>query len=459
MTVAGQLAVSYSYDSNSRLTGINATINNVASGFSLSYDALGRRTSLTLPNGVKTNYTYDDGSRLLNLDHLAPLGSVLEALSYSYDATGNRTNMNRASVTLPLRNEVTNTNYNEANQMLRYNASSDNMTYDENGNLTSITNSCGTTTYTWDVRNRLSNINGFNTDCSALSASFKYDALGRRTEKAINGVTTQYLYDGLDMVQEIENGAVAVNYIRTLNIDEPLARIQSDGTVRYYQTDALGSVIALTDDAGAIRTQYSYDPYGNTTISGEISDNPFQYTGRENDGTGLYYYRARYYSPELQRFISEDPARFSGGINFYAYVENNPSNYIDPHGLLAQNCSSLGCIPTSLWREVSREPIGDWELYNYKLIGPTLPPPGVPIPPSYTLHCYWKRKIAIQLERDLLCFEMCIDCGNAYFSSYNWVEFRSREGYGYDATHGVFGVWDALAYVMPDVYCKSKLKP
>jgi RHS repeat-associated protein len=84
----------------------------------------------------------------------------------------------------------------------------------------------------------------------------------------------------------------------------------TDGTVRYYQTDALGSVIALTDDSGNVRTTYAYDPFGNVTISGEASDNTFQYTGRENDGKGLYFYRARYYSPELQRFISEDPIGF-----------------------------------------------------------------------------------------------------------------------------------------------------
>jgi RHS repeat-associated protein len=240
-----------------------------------------------------------------------------------------------------------------------------NMTYDENGNLTSMTNSCGMTNYTWDARNRLSSINGFNADCSSLNAKFKYDALGRRIEKSItdtvNGTrTTNYLYDGLDIIQEIKNGTVYANYIRTLNIDEPLARIKSDGTVRYYQQDALGSVIALTDDTSAVKTTYSYDPFGNTTISGEANDNPFQYTGRENDGTGLYYYRARYYSPELQRFISEDPilkpmnlmiinpttnqimwflphlTSNPKRLHAYAFVGNSPINYIDPYGLLSQ---------------------------------------------------------------------------------------------------------------------------
>ncbi len=336
MTVAGQPTVNYSYDDNNRLTDIDTLINGVAAGFSLRYDALGRRTGITLPNGVTTNYSYDNASRLLNLQHLNPVNQVLESLGYTYDANGNRTSMNRQAVNLPSSNSASGITYNQANQMLTFipsSSSAKNMTYDENGNMTSVTNSCGTTTYTWDARNRLIGINGFTSTCTSLTASFEYDALGRRIEKTINGVTTQYLYDGLDIIQEKQNGAVTANYIRTLNIDEPLTRIKG-ATVRHYQLDALGSVIALTDETGNVRTSYSYDPFGNVTISGEASDNPFQYTGRENDGTGLYYYRARYYSPELQRFISEDPIRLeSGDINYFSYVANNPVNLIDPEGL------------------------------------------------------------------------------------------------------------------------------
>ncbi len=120
----------------------------------------------------------------------------------------------------------------------------------------------------------------------------------------------------------------------TLNIDEPLARVElATGKVRYYHADALGSIIGLTDEKGQEVTQYAYDPFGNVIVLGEESDNPFQYTGRENDGTGLYYYRFRYYSPELQRFISEDLIGLSGGINKFTYVGNNPVNWIDSLGL------------------------------------------------------------------------------------------------------------------------------
>jgi RHS repeat-associated protein len=336
MTVDGQPTVNYAYDANSRLTDVIASGAWQSLSFAFAYDALGRRTSTTLPNGLTTNYTYDNVGRLLNLEHLNPAQQILESLTYAYDPNGNRTSMDRTSVNLPKPATAFNITYNQANQMLTFDA--DAITYDENGNMTSFINNCGITNYTWDARNRLVGISGFSltsaSTCSPVVASFAYDALGRRIEKMVNGRTIQYLYDGKDIVQEIENSTPSVNYIRTLNIDEPLARITADGTVRYYQTDALGSVIALTDDAGVVRTTYSYDPFGNVTISGEASDNTFQYTGRENDGTGLYYYRARYYSPELQRFISEDPIGLkSGDVNFYVMVGNNPVNKIDPQGL------------------------------------------------------------------------------------------------------------------------------
>jgi len=61
--------------------------------------------------------------------------------------------------------------------------------------------------------------------------------------------------------------------------------------------------------------------------------NSFQFTGRENEGTGLFYYRARYYHPTLGRFLSEDPIGIAGGFNFYAYVGNSPISYADPSGL------------------------------------------------------------------------------------------------------------------------------
>ena len=157
----------------------------------------------------------------------------------------------------------------------------------------------GSNTYQWDARDRLVSISG-----PALTASFKYDALGRRTSKTINGQTTTFVYDGDDIVQEMGDSATSASYLRSLSIDEPFIR-QGD-TDEFYHVDALGSSVALSNSAGIITTSYGYEPFGKTTETG-TSMNVLQYTGRENDGTGLYYYRARYYSPLLHRFLGDDP--------------------------------------------------------------------------------------------------------------------------------------------------------
>jgi len=116
-------------------------------------------------------------------------------------------------------------------------------------------------------------------------------------------------------------------------IDEIFNRADSTGAYTPLQ-DALGSTIALVDASGNAVTSYAYDPFGNTTASGAASSNAFQYTGRENEGNGLYFYRARYYSPLLGRFVNEDPLGFYGGnFNLYGYVGDDPINFSDPGGL------------------------------------------------------------------------------------------------------------------------------
>ena len=101
----------------------------------------------------------------------------------------------------------------------------------------------------------------------------------------------------------------------------------------YFLGDALGSTMALADGAGAVQTSYTYEPFGGFSTSGAGTSNPSAFTGREADGTGLSFYRARFYHPQLQRFVSEDPLGFGAGVNFFAYVGNNPMRHIDPLGL------------------------------------------------------------------------------------------------------------------------------
>lgn len=217
---------------------------------------------------------------------------------------------------------MANATYNANNQLTAWAGTTH--TYDNNGNLTGD----GTNTYTWNARDQLASMSG------GTTASFRYDAFGRRRGKTISGTSTDFLYDGANPVQELSGGTPTANIVTGLGVDQFIARTDSAGA-RSLLTDGLGSTIALADSAGTLQTQYTYEPFGRTTSSGAASGTSYQYTGRENDGTGLYYYRARYYSPMQQRFISEDLIGFGGGdSNLYSYVLNSPSNFTDSSGLL-----------------------------------------------------------------------------------------------------------------------------
>jgi RHS repeat-associated protein len=129
------------------------------------------------------------------------------------------------------------------------------------------------------------------------------------------------------VAQEQQGGAPRADLMLGAGADERFTRGGST-----MLTDALGSTVALVS-ASTIQTSYGYDPYGVTQITGAASDNTFQFTGRENDNTGLVNYRNRYYNPAWGRFISEDPIGLNGGdINLYRYVGNNPAQLRDPSG-------------------------------------------------------------------------------------------------------------------------------
>lgn len=311
MTVAGQGAVNYSFDSANRLTQIAQG----ASAASFGYDAAGRRISLTLLNGVTMTYAYDSASQLAGISY--QLGqNTLGNLSYSYDLAGRRVQEGGSFARTGLPQSISVTAYNAANQLTQWGTATP--TYDANGNMLSD----GTNSYTWDTRNHLVSLN-------MGAETFQYDPFGRRVLKSTLLGTTSYLYDGVNPIQELSGNNPTANLLAG-GVDEFFQRTDSSGTANFL-SDALGSTLALTDNSGASLAQYTYEPFGNTTITG-ASASPYQHTGRENDGTGLYFYRSRYYSPSFQRFVSEDPIGFFGGINLYAYVGNSPVNGRDPLG-------------------------------------------------------------------------------------------------------------------------------
>ncbi len=321
MTVAGQPTVTYTYDNANRLTQITQGANLVTIG----YDDADRRASLTLPNGNSVVYAYNAASELLSLTYKQG-ATVIGDLTYTYDAAGNRIKQGGAFARSTIPPALATASYNVNNQQTRFGTNT--LTYDFNGNIQTVTDAGGTATYSWNARNQLAGIIS-----TGFSASFSYDSFGRRTGKTIQGTTTNFVYDGLNPVQEKAGTTVTANLLTGLGIDEFLTRTDGAGT-RGLLTDALGSTVALGDGTGALQTQYTYEPFGYATQTGQANTSSYKYTGREDDGSGLYYYRARYYHPRLQRFISEDPIGFVGGdVNFYGYVANDPLTYLDSYGL------------------------------------------------------------------------------------------------------------------------------
>jgi RHS repeat-associated protein len=320
MTVAGQAPVSYGWDNDHRLTSITQGSAVVL----LDYDAADRRTSLTLPNGVVVSYVHDNMGRIANQTYAAG-AATLGDLSYTYDAAGHRTSAGGswARVGLPLAVPIA--TYDAAHRVQTW--AGTNFNYDLSGNLLNA----GLTTYTWDARDQLSAVSG------TVNASFQYDGTGRRRGKTVDGVGISFLFDVDNIVQEVHGGTQTVNLLTSTRVDETFGRTDGIDT-RWLLADALGSTIALTDSSGAANTQYSFEPFGATVSTGASSVNASQFTGRENDGTGLYYYRARYYDPHAGRFLAEDPLGFAAGLNFYAYALNDPVSLTDPFGLDVNVC-------------------------------------------------------------------------------------------------------------------------
>jgi RHS repeat-associated protein len=136
-------------------------------------------------------------------------------------------------------------------------------------------------------------------------------------------------------------------------LDGWLTRTDSSGT-KAMLSDQLGSTLGLVNSGGSLATQFTYEPFGRTTFSGSSTANLYRFAGRELDLTGLYFMRARYYNPILQRFISPDPSGFGGGDpNLYVYVGNSPTNSVDPLGLGSGGWGCPGCNTAQLLKKLA----------------------------------------------------------------------------------------------------------
>jgi RHS repeat-associated protein len=175
------------------------------------------------------------------------------------------------------------------------------------------------------------------------SLSFTYDALGRRVQVAPASGSTNYVYDGLNGIEEQNSSGGVTADMLGGGLHDWFTRTDSSGTNTMLR-DGMNSTNGLVNSSGSLATQFTYEPFGRTTFSGSGTSNLYRFTSRELDGTGLYFMRARYYNPVLQRFLSPDPLWLGGGSpDLYAYALNSPTNFIDPLGLSAAG-TALGAI-------------------------------------------------------------------------------------------------------------------
>jgi RHS repeat-associated protein len=199
------------------------------------------------------------------------------------------------------------------------------MTYDANGNL--VSDSTGRQ-MTWNALDQLTRL-----QTPESTVSFAYDPLGRRTSLSKGMANQTFLYRGQSM---LSNGNA--QFLDGAGIDEHL-QLKAGSLNADYLTDHLGSTSHLVDSTnGQAKARLDYTSYGalEADDTNPLTANPYTYTGREDDDTGLMYYRARYYDPELGVFISQDPLG-----DAQRYVGGNPMSYTDPVG-------ESGCTPTRL---------------------------------------------------------------------------------------------------------------
>jgi RHS repeat-associated protein len=369
--------LSHRYDAAGRVDYVDDSLLGATNRLDYGYDPADNRTTVAYPGGTTVTYTFDALNRMDTVTY-----GALQLANYDWDTLSRRdmVQLNAGTLSMDLEYEddddleslahtgprplTFDFERNDSGQILNLIASDGTFlsrpvstvgvgyvpdrlnrytsvggtafTWDTNGNLTGD----GTYTYEYDEENRLRTAVG-----GGVSSSYEYDPLGRRRAKAVNGTLIRFVSDNAEEIEERDaSQAVLRRYMYGSGIDERIAMIEvatptncpGGGGRCYYLTNWQGSTTTLVNQDGSLNATYHYGPYGEQTNwnpADAATGNPFRYTGRRFDPeTGLYYYRARYYSPKLGRFLQTDPVGNDDDINLYLYSGNDPTNFVDHTG-------------------------------------------------------------------------------------------------------------------------------
>jgi RHS repeat-associated protein len=358
------VSATYGYDDLNRLTSVVDGNLSGSNTTSYTYDSANNVGTVTYPNGIESQFTYD------TLNRVATTASQVSGYTYQRGATGNLTNvvemsgrtvnwtydgiyrLTNESVTSdpsvngsvsygldPVGNRLSDSSSLSGISSGTWGYNSDDEvtseSYDTNGNVTST----GGKSFTYDSENHLMSMTTTGTSVSVI-----YDGDGNRVAKTVNGVTTYYLVDDLNptgyaqVVEELSSaGAVERQYtygLQRINENQPISNVW---TSSFYGYDGGGSVRQLTNSAGAVTDTYEYDAFGNALNKTGSTPNNYLYRGEQYDpDLGLYYLRARYYNPATGRFMSRDPldgqAKDPASLHKYLYAGGDPINLLDPTG-------------------------------------------------------------------------------------------------------------------------------
>jgi len=354
----------YGYDQQGSLAKI---ANEKGEAFTFTYDDLGRISSRKAPNGTLTQYSYDDGGRVKLIAHKDASGRTIAARGYSYDAAGHPAEVqDEQGKTTSYRydaegrviseeagprrnvyvyglggNRSSSSNasggasyeYDKGGRLTR--AGDVSLSYDADGNLISRHDPSGTTRYAYDVENNLIKVEL----PGGKTVTYGYGPWGERISREEGGRKTLFLLDSKGILQELGAADFKTRsaYVYS-SLDQPIMMSSEDGEARFFHQDAMGTVLAVSDDKGKVVARYDLDAFGNNIVPepGMLLQ-PFRFAGRPFDPTtGLYDLRARFYDPQLGRFISRGPLHGEADqpLTFppYLYANNNPLEYFDPFG-------------------------------------------------------------------------------------------------------------------------------